>query len=102
MWSVHLIKVFLVSVLKPLQSTPVGTLLLKEKRPFVLYMQLNEFSQVPNQQFSYRDRKSTRLKLQSRGHLVCRLLLEKKNKTKKNNVEYMLKSKYLIITIMTI
>src|SRR5690625_2465305 len=27
------------------------------------------------------DRKSTRLKLQSRGHLVCRLLLEKKNKT---------------------
>src|SRR5690625_5759501 len=24
------------------------------------------------------DRKSTRLKLQSRGHLVCRLLLEKK------------------------
>src|SRR5439155_6383011 len=26
-----------------------------------------------------RDRKSTRLNLQSRGHLVCRLLLEKKN-----------------------
>src|SRR5690625_6727168 len=25
------------------------------------------------------DRKSTRLNLQSRGHLVCRLLLEKKN-----------------------
>src|SRR2546429_4132074 len=29
---------------------------------------------------AYRDRKSTRLKLQSRLHLVCRLLLEKKNK----------------------
>src|SRR5690625_6026700 len=27
-----------------------------------------------------KDRKSTRLKLQSRGHLVCRLLLEKKKK----------------------
>src|SRR5207253_5165233 len=30
------------------------------------------------------DRKSTRLELQSRGHLVCRLLLEKKKKT--NNI----------------
>src|SRR5690625_6892581 len=29
---------------------------------------------------SHRDRKSTRLKLQSRGHLVCRLLLEKKKR----------------------
>src|SRR5258708_11327066 len=28
-----------------------------------------------------RDRKSTRLKLQSPDHLVCRLLLEKKNKS---------------------
>src|SRR3989442_6067916 len=28
----------------------------------------------------FRDRKSTRLKLQSRPHLVCRLLLEKKKK----------------------
>src|SRR2546422_3730424 len=30
-----------------------------------------------------RDRKSTRLELQSRLHLVCRLLLEKKNKMRK-------------------
>src|SRR5690554_7574286 len=33
------------------------------------------------------DRKSTRLKLQSRPHLVCRLLLEKKKKTIKGKVK---------------
>src|SRR3712207_7171661 len=37
----------------------------------------NYITPVPAQQ---RDRKSTRLKLQSRQYLVCRLLLEKKNK----------------------
>src|SRR5690625_6139257 len=31
------------------------------------------------------DRKSTRLKLQSRGHLVCRLLLEKINSPKQTS-----------------
>src|SRR6266508_4769452 len=34
----------------------------------------------------FQDRKSTRLKLQSRGHLVCRLLLEK-NKNKRIKLE---------------
>src|SRR5437660_9062307 len=38
------------------------------------------------------DRKSTRLNSSSRGHLVCRLLLEKKNKKKnkknKNNIKH--------------
>src|SRR5690554_7658254 len=34
-----------------------------------------------------KDRKSTRLKLQSRPHLVCRLLLEKKKKTIKGKVK---------------
>src|SRR5690625_6404775 len=32
------------------------------------------------------DRKSTRLKLQSRGHLVCRLLLEKKKIIEIDNI----------------
>src|SRR3712207_8901259 len=39
--------------------------------------------------FKYRDRKSTRLKLQSRQYLVCRLLLEKK----KNSYSTMLAPK---------
>src|SRR2546423_4034217 len=33
-----------------------------------------------------KDRKSTRLKLQSLAYLVCRLLLEKKTKPKRNHV----------------
>src|SRR5947208_12223339 len=39
------------------------------------------------------DRKSTRLKLQSPDHLVCRLLLEKKKKKKYKNKK--MKTKYL-------
>src|SRR3546814_5513347 len=34
------------------------------------------------------DRKSTRLNSITNAHLVCRLLLETKNKTQKNNEEY--------------
>src|SRR3712207_7348786 len=34
------------------------------------------------------DRKSTRLELQSRQYLVCRLLLEKKKKKNSNGAEY--------------
>src|SRR5947199_6927972 len=39
----------------------------------------------PTPNHCVRDRKSTRLELQSLRHLVCRLLLEKKKNKKRNN-----------------
>src|SRR2546422_9781175 len=46
------------------------------------------FAKLKNVEIKTLDRKSTRL-LQSRLHLVCRLLLEKKKKKKKKDIAYM-------------
>src|SRR3712207_7202569 len=43
---------------------------------------------APRRHRDQADRKSTRLKLQSRQYLVCRLLLEKKKKTRHTHEQY--------------